>query len=143
MSRAMCAVSDRPTGRGSRASRTGRAGVGGKSPPIAGDREILGRRIARAWLSRCHGLRDNGGAEGRPVAAASESRQTLWAVVRNLYAGNLLERAVRLSGIAHQFRGIPVDLVEKDAIRCEPVVGRAADHGSVEPPGGAVSRNLR
>src|SRR5262245_54107438 len=84
------------------------------------------------------------GAPGaRPVAAASESRQTLRAVVRNLYAGNLLERAVRLSGVAHQFRGIPVDLVEKGAIRREPVVGRAADHGSVEPPGGAVSRNLR
>src|SRR5262245_40024492 len=74
-------------------------------------------------------------------AAESESRQALRAVVGNLHTGDLVERPVRLRGIAHQFRGIAVDLVKKRAIRREPAVGRAAGDVSTEPPGGAVSRN--
>src|SRR5262245_61635542 len=75
--------------------------------------------------------------------AESESRQALRAVVGNCHAGDLLERTIRMSGVPHQFRGICVDLVEIGAIWRDQVVARAADHGSVEPPGGAVSRNLR
>src|ERR1700722_4923348 len=73
----------------------------------------------------------------------SESRQTLRTVVGNLHAAHFLERAIRLRGIAHELRGVAVDLVEIRVVRAKPTVGRAAGHGSVEPPGGAVSRNLR
>src|SRR5262245_50837116 len=73
----------------------------------------------------------------------SEPRQALRAVVGNRHAGDLLERTVRMSGVAHQFCGIPVNLVEMGAVWRDPVVGRAAAHGSVEPPSGAVSGNLR
>ena len=48
-----------------------------------------------------------------------------------------------MRGVADQLRGIPIDLIEIRAIRRDPVVGRATGHGSVERPGGAVSRNLR
>src|SRR5262245_57530541 len=79
----------------------------------------------------------------RSCSAQSESRQALRAVVGNFHAGDLAKRAIRVSGVAHKFASIPVDLIEIRAIRREPVIARAADHGSVEPPGGAVSRNLR
>src|SRR6202020_3005985 len=72
----------------------------------------------------------------------SESRQTLRTVVRNLHAAHFLERAIRLRGVANELRGVAVNLVEIRVIRAEPTIGRAAGHGSVEPPGGAVSRNL-
>src|SRR5215471_6611241 len=75
--------------------------------------------------------------------AESESRQALRAVVRNLHAGDLVERPIRLRGVTHQFRGIAVDLVKIRAIRRDPVVGRATGDVSTEPPGGAVSWNLR
>src|SRR5262245_16244593 len=46
-----------------------------------------------------------------------------------------------MRGVAHQFRSIPVDLVEIGSIRRDPVVARAAGDVSAEPPGGAISRN--
>src|SRR5215468_222668 len=73
----------------------------------------------------------------------SESRQALRAVVGNLHAGDLVERPVRLRGVTHQLRGIAVDLIKIRAIRRDPVVGWAAGDVATEPPGGAVSRNLR
>src|SRR5262245_26264135 len=72
----------------------------------------------------------------------SESRQALRAVVRDLHAGDLLERTVRLSSVTAQLCGVPVGLVEIRAIRCDPAVRRAAGDVSTEPPGGAVSRNF-
>jgi hypothetical protein len=48
-------------------------------------------------------------------------------------ATNVTFRAIntiRLGGIAHQFRSIPVDLVEVGAIRRQPDVARAAANGS-------------
>src|SRR5262249_10269064 len=63
-------------------------------------------------------------------------------VVGNLHAGDLLKRTVRLSGVAHQFRGIPVDLVEIGAIRRNPGIARSAGDGSVETSGGAIARHL-
>src|SRR5580698_10612946 len=72
----------------------------------------------------------------------SESRQALRAVVGNLHAAHFLKRAIRLRGVANELRGVAVNLVEIRVIRAEPTIGRAAGHGSVEPPGGAVSRNL-
>src|SRR5262249_21538500 len=86
---------------------------------------------------------DNRGAGTRPVVAASESRQALRAVVRDLHAGELLERTVGLGRVPNQLRGIAVNLVKIRTIRRDPVVGRAAGDVSTEPPGGAVSRNLR
>src|SRR5580698_9795097 len=70
----------------------------------------------------------------------SESRQTLRTVVGNLHAAHFLERAIRLRGVANELRGVTVNLVEIRVIRAKPAIGRAAGHGSVEPPGGAVSR---
>src|SRR5580700_7048175 len=47
----------------------------------------------------------------RAVAGVeSESRQALRAVVRDVRAGNLVERTIRLDGVAHQLRGISVNL---------------------------------
>src|SRR6516225_8234314 len=78
-----------------------------------------------------------------PPLTTSESRQTLRAVVGNLRAGDLFERTVRLRRIAHQLRGIPVDLVEIGAIRRNPAITRSTGDGCVETPGGAIARNLR
>jgi hypothetical protein len=75
--------------------------------------------------------------------AQSESRQTLRAIVRNSHVGDLFKRTVRLSGVAHQFRGIPIDLVEIRAIWRNPVIAGAAANGSVDRSEGAVSRNAR
>jgi len=75
--------------------------------------------------------------------AQSESRQALGAVVRNLDAGHFVQRTVWLSGIAHQLRGIAVDLVEIRAIWRKPVIARAAANGSIDRPEGAISQNLR
>src|SRR4030095_4139827 len=44
--------------------------------------------------------------------------------------------------LAHQFRGIAVDLVQIGAIRRNPVIGWSAGNGCVEPSGGAIPRNL-
>src|ERR1700746_1148594 len=54
--------------------------------------------------------------------AESESRQALRAVRGDRDAFNLLKGTVRLSGVAHQFRSIPVDLVEIFAIRRQPAI---------------------
>src|SRR5581483_4285486 len=62
---------------------------------------------------------------------------------RDLHARNLFERTVRQSGVAHQLRGIAVDLVEISAVRRQPVIARAATHDSIERSEGAISRNLR
>ena len=74
---------------------------------------------------------------------ASEPRQALRAVVGNPHAGDLLKRTVRLSGVAHQFRSIPVDLVEICAIRRQPVIAGAAANRSIDRSEGAISWNLR
>src|SRR4029077_347096 len=73
----------------------------------------------------------------------SESRQPLRAVVGNLRAGDLLERTVRLRRVAHQLRGVPVDLVEIGPIRRNPAIARSAGDSGVETSGGAIARNLR
>ena len=78
----------------------------------------------------------------RPIApqlagAHSKSRQALRAVVGNFHTGDLSERAVPVSGVAHQLRGIPVDLVEVGAIWSNPAIARAAAHGSI-----AIASNL-
>src|SRR5262249_14406006 len=83
------------------------------------------------------------GREQTVLLTESESRQALRAVVRNFYAGDLVERTVRLSGIPNQLRGIAVNLVEIGAIRRNPAVARSAGDIPAERPGGAVSRNLR
>src|SRR5215468_4522402 len=70
----------------------------------------------------------------------SESRQALRAVVWNPGTGNFRERAVRPRRVAHQLRGIPIDLVETVAIRRQPAVARSAAHGSIDRPEGAISR---
>src|SRR5262249_62316955 len=88
------------------------------------------------------GLQSDGGAGARPRRAASESGQPLWAVVGDLDAGDLLERAIRLRRVAHQLRGIPVDLVEIGAVGRNPVIGRPAGDGGVETSGGAITRYL-
>src|ERR1700722_6859328 len=76
------------------------------------------------------------------VQRGSEPGQPLRAVVRNLHAPDFFQRAVRMGGVARQFRSVAVDLIEIRAVRRNPGVGRTADHGSVEPSGGAVSWNL-
>src|SRR5262249_32964277 len=73
----------------------------------------------------------------------SESRQALRTVVGYFHTGDLVERTIRLSGIAHQFRGIAIDLIEISAIGCNPAITRAAGDVSTERPGCAVARNLR
>src|SRR5215472_3528503 len=73
----------------------------------------------------------------------SESRQALRTVVGNFYADDLAERPVRTSGVAHQLRSIPVDLVEVGAIRGKPAVARSAAHGSIDRPEGPISLDLR
>src|SRR5262249_52555945 len=77
------------------------------------------------------------------ICAASESRQALRAVVGDLHTRDLLERTVRLRRVAHQLRGIPVDLVEIGAIRRQPAIARAAAHDSIDRSEGAISRNNR
>src|SRR5580700_11493461 len=74
--------------------------------------------------------------------AASESRQTLRAVVGDCDAGHLFQRAIRLSGVPHQLRRIPIDLVEKCAIRRNPVIARSAADVSTKPPEGAIALDL-
>src|SRR5215467_12692468 len=113
------------------------------------------------WMNSCAALyielpfynRDSGWRGdkiGRPYQAApnlvpdrSETCESLWTVVGNLDAGDLHQRTVRLSGVANQLRSIPVDLIEKCAIRRYPAIGGAAGHRSVQPPGSAVPRNPR
>jgi hypothetical protein len=56
----------------------------------------------------------------------SESRQAPRAVVGNCHAGDLVARAVWLSSVTNQLRGIPADLVEVGAIRRNPAIARAA-----------------
>src|SRR5882762_4182252 len=90
-----------------------------------------GPAMFRSWIIRV------------PARARSESRQALRAVVGDGRAGDFLQRTVRLGGVAHQFRGIPVNLVEIGAIRREPVVARAAADGSIQRPEGAISRHFR
>src|SRR5260370_29707814 len=72
-----------------------------------------------------------------------ESRQALRAVVRNPHTADLPQRTVRLNGVAHQFRGIPVNLVEIGAIRGHPAIARAATDVATKRPEGAVSGNSR
>jgi hypothetical protein len=48
-----------------------------------------------------------------------------------------------VSGVAHQLRGIPVDLVEVGAIWRNPAIARAATHGSIDRSEGAIASNLR
>src|SRR5260370_38641381 len=64
----------------------------------------------------------------------SESRQALRAVVGNGRAGDLFERAVRLDGVADQFRGICVGLVEVGRICRQPAIARTTAEDSCEPP---------
>jgi len=73
----------------------------------------------------------------------SESRKPLRTVVGNLDIADFRQRPVRLSGIANQLRGIPVDLVEIRAVRRDPAIGGTAGHRSVQSPGGAVPRDPR
>src|SRR5580704_6964990 len=73
---------------------------------------------------------------------ASESRQPLRAVVGDGDTGNLLQRAVWLGGVPDQLRGVPVDLVEKGAIRRHPIVARAAADVSTKPPEGAIALDV-
>src|SRR5689334_14247392 len=75
--------------------------------------------------------------------AESESRQALRAVVGDRDACNLLKGTVRLSGVAHQFRSIPVDLVEIFAIRRQPAIAWAAANHSIDCSESAISRDLR
>src|SRR5262249_48753064 len=75
--------------------------------------------------------------------AASESGQALRAVVGDLHAGDLFERTVRSRGVAHQFRGIPVDLVEVGSIGRDPVIARSATDISTQRPEGSIARDLR
>src|SRR5216684_4575245 len=77
------------------------------------------------------------------AGAESESGQALRAVVRNARAGDLVERTIPLDGVAHQFRGVPVNLVEIGTVWRQPDVVRAAADDSADPPEGAISRNLR
>src|ERR1700747_2319380 len=73
---------------------------------------------------------------------ASESRQSLRAVVGNRDAGYFFQRAIRLGGVPHQLRCIPVDLIQVFAIRRNPAVARAAADISTEPPEGAIALDL-
>src|ERR1700756_5275170 len=73
----------------------------------------------------------------------SDPRQSLRAVVGNLHAGDFAKRAIRLSGVAHKPRGIPVDLIQKCSVRRDPVVARAAGNVTAEPPGRAIAPNFR
>ena len=75
--------------------------------------------------------------------AQSESRQALRAIVGNFHARDLVKRTVRPSGVAHQFRGIPVDLIEIGTIRRNPVIARAAANGSIDRLEGAIPQNFR
>src|SRR5579863_1670090 len=75
--------------------------------------------------------------------AGSESRQPLRTVVRDRHAGNFLQRAIRLGSVADQLRGVPVDLVEKGAIRRDPVIAWAAADVSTKPPEGAIALDNR
>src|SRR6266851_9446250 len=65
------------------------------------------------------------------------------AIVGNTHASDLVKRTFRLNGVPHQFRGIPVDLVEIDPIWCHPGITRAAADESIERPERPISRNLR
>src|SRR5579859_6605922 len=78
-----------------------------------------------------------------PRGPESEPRQSLRTVVGDLHAGDFGQRAIRLSGVAHKSRGIPVDLIQKRAIRRDPVVARAAGDVAAEPPGRAIAPHLR
>src|SRR5260370_36321658 len=73
---------------------------------------------------------------------ASESRQTLWAVVGNRDTGYFFQRAVWFGGVPHQLRGIPVDLVEVFTIRRNPAVARSTADVSTKPPEGAIALDL-
>src|ERR1700730_7461902 len=73
---------------------------------------------------------------------ASESRQTLRAVVGDGDTGNLLQRAVGSSGVPHQLRGVPIDLVEKGAIWRHTIVARAATDVSTKRPEGAIALDV-
>src|SRR5215469_13028960 len=73
----------------------------------------------------------------------SKTRQALWTVVRDLDAGHFFERTVWLRGVANQFRCVPVDLVQKRAVRRQPVICRSAGDGCVETSGSAISWNFR
>src|SRR5262245_12303910 len=84
-----------------------------------------------------------GAPDRAPVGPKSESCQPLRTVVRYRDAGALLERAVRLGRVAHQLRGIAVDLVEIGAIRRNPAIGWSAGDGRVETSSGAIARHLR
>src|SRR5262249_53472564 len=72
----------------------------------------------------------------------SESCQALRAVVGNRDAGYFFQRAVRFGGVAHQFRGIPVNLVQIGAIRRDPIVAGAAADVSTKPPEGAIALDV-
>src|SRR5215510_12264617 len=73
----------------------------------------------------------------------SESCQALRAVVGNRDAGYFFQRAVRFGGVAHQFRGIPVNLVQIGAIRRDPIVAGAAADVATKRPEGAIAPDIR
>src|ERR1700691_1104684 len=75
--------------------------------------------------------------------AGSEPRQSLRTVVRDRDAGHFLQRAIWLSGVPHQLRRIPIDLVEKGAIWRNPVIARAAADVSTKPSEGAIALDNR
>src|ERR1700756_1565362 len=77
-----------------------------------------------------------------PVEPESESRQSLRAVVGNRDAGYFFQRAVRLRGVPHQLRSVPVNLVQKFTIRRDPAVARATADVSTEPSEGAIALDL-
>src|SRR5215510_5250569 len=79
----------------------------------------------------------------RRARLASESRQALRAVVGNLRAGDFLERTVGLRRVAHQLRGVAVDLIQIGTIRRNPAIAGSTRHARVETSGGPVARNLR
>src|SRR5262249_39640429 len=79
----------------------------------------------------------------RPRRPGSEARQALRAVVRDGRAGDLVERAVGLDGVADKLRRVGVKLVQVRAVGRQPVITGTAADGSVQRPEGAIPWYLR
>src|SRR5580700_9204682 len=107
----------------------------------------VGIRSRRVWRSRSRDRARHAPAKScpgssrssRPLAEESEPRQPLRAVIGNRNAGDLLKRAVWLRGVPYQLRGVPVDLVEKGAIRRNPAIARSAADVPTKPPECAIA----
>src|SRR5262249_32180973 len=79
----------------------------------------------------------------RPRRPGSEARQALRAGVRDGRAGDLVERAVGLDGVADKLRRVGVKLVQVRAVGRQPVITGTAADGSVQRPEGAIPWYLR